>query len=288
MKRRNELEYTLRILQLSLGYMDMSKVAILPVLFILSVGVPTNAAPGNSSFAGSLLEVPQSRIYGGQNAAEGQFPYHVLVLRHADGYIAICGGAIISRNYVASTASCIQVDSNTSYSIRAGTVKFNSGGVEVQVAEVKIHPEYSSFNNDIALLRLSSPLDFNDNIKPILLGSTEVPEGSSVTITGWGVVSSGGLADVLQYNTEQALSHDNCVKRIGKLADSMRCFAKSTGNGICDGDFGSPAAYNGVLVGLATFTINDCGNDIPNGFANVVFARDWIRANSDVDCTCFA
>lgn len=165
-------------------------------------------------------------------------------------------------------------------------MKFNSGGVVIQVAEVKIHPQYSSFDYDIALLRLSSPLDFGDKIKPVLLASIELPEGTPTIITGWGGVSGGGLADQLQYNTAYTLNHDTCVQRINKIADSMRCLGKSAGNGICGGDSGGPAVANGVLIGIASFFVNSCDSDLPNAFTNVVYTRDWIRANSDADCTC--
>ncbi|XP_039959136.1 chymotrypsin-2-like [Bactrocera tryoni] len=258
----------------------------LPILLItFAVVTACSAIDVNES---TILGRPQSRIHGGKNAAEGQFPYHVLVTRKGDGYITACGGAIISRNYVLTAAYCANGYSPSDYSIRAGTVKFNSGGVEIQVAEVKIHPQYSAYNYDIALLRLSSPLSFNDKIKPVLLASRDLPEGTPAIITGWGGVSSGGLADQLQYNTEYTLNHDTCIERLNTIQDSMRCLAKSAGNGICDSDTGGPAVANGVLIGISSFYVNACNSSLPNGFTDVVYSRDWIRANSDADCSCSA
>ncbi|XP_019846289.2 chymotrypsin-2-like isoform X3 [Bactrocera dorsalis] len=258
----------------------------LPILLIISVVVTASSAiyANESTILGRL----QSRIYGGQNAAEGQFPYQVLVTRAGDGYIVVCGGAIISRNYVLTAAHCVNGYSPSDYSIRAGTVKYNSGGVVIKVAEVKIHPQYSAYNYDIALLRLSSPLSFNDKIKPVLLGSTDLPEGIPTIITGWGGVSSGGLANQLQYNTEYTLNRDSCIKRLNTIADSMRCLGKSAGNGVCGGDSGGPAVANGVLIGITAFIVNGCDSSLPNGFTDVVYSRDWIRANSDTDCSCSA
>ena len=52
-----------------------------------------------------------------------------------------------------------------------------SGAAEVMVAEeVIIHPDFTrgengAFLNDIALLRLGTALEFNDNIRPICLPS---------------------------------------------------------------------------------------------------------------------
>ncbi|XP_049311763.1 chymotrypsin-2-like [Bactrocera dorsalis] len=258
----------------------------LPILLItIAVITACSAIYANESI---ILGRPQSRIYGGQNATEGQFPYQVLVTRKGDGTMTVCGGAIISRNYVLTAAKCANGYSPSEYSIRAGTVKLNSGGVEIQVAEVKIHPQYGDSNYDIALLRLSSPFSFNDKIKPVLLGSTDLPEGTPAIITGWGGASSDRVADQLQYNTEYTLSHNSCVERLNTLADSMRCLAKSAGNGICNGDFGGPAVANGVLIGITSFIVNGCDSSLPNGFTDVVYSRDWIRANSDADCSCSA
>ncbi|XP_011205096.2 chymotrypsin-2-like isoform X6 [Bactrocera dorsalis] len=258
----------------------------LPILLIIFAVVTIfSAIDANES---TILDRPQIRIYGGQNAAEGQFPYQVLVTRADDGYITVCGGAIISRNYVLTAAHCVNGYSPWDYSIRAGTVEFNSGGVEIQVADVKIHPQYSDSNYDIALLRLSSPLSFNDKIKPVSLACTDFPDGTPVIITGWGGVSSGGLADQLQYNTVYTLNHDSCVERLNTLDDSMRCLDKSAGNGICGGDSGGPAVANGVLIGISSFGVNGCDSSLPNGFTDVVYTRDWICANSDADCSCSA
>lgn len=156
------------------------------------------------------------------------------------------------------------------------------------MAEVKIHPQYSAYNYNIALLRLSSPLSYDDKIKPVLLGSTQLPEGTPTIITGWGGVSSGGVVDQLQYNTVYTLNHDTCVKRLKQIPDSMGCLGKSAGNGICNGDPGGPAVANGILIGVTSFYVNSCDSSLPNGFTDVVYTRDWIRANSDADCTCSA
>ena len=48
--------------------------------------------------------VRQSRLVGGQNAFPAQFPFQVSVRKYGSH---ICGGAIISANYVVTAAHCV-------------------------------------------------------------------------------------------------------------------------------------------------------------------------------------
>ena len=64
------------------------------------------------------------------------------------------------------------------------------------VAKIIPHTGYNhpiANDNDIALLQLSQPLDFNDNVSPICLATSEAddaPVGTMCTVTGWGTTSS--------------------------------------------------------------------------------------------------
>lgn len=64
------------------------------------------------------------------------------------------------------------------------------------VSQVINHPSYNSqtHDNDIALLQLSSTVEFTDYIKPVCLaasGST-FDAGTTCWVTGWGDIRSGG------------------------------------------------------------------------------------------------
>lgn len=52
------------------------------------------------------------------------------------------------------------------------------------------HPYYNSqnFNNDITLLRLSSPVQMTSRVSPVCLASssTNIPSGTKCVTTGWG------------------------------------------------------------------------------------------------------
>lgn len=65
-----------------------------------------------------------------------------------------------------------------------------------------VHPKYNFFTYeyDLALVKLETPLDFAAHIAPICLPATnDLLIGENATVTGWGRLSEGGtLPSVLQ------------------------------------------------------------------------------------------
>lgn len=72
----------------------------------------------------------------------------------------------------------------------------NPDEVSLTLAKIILHPNYDSgtLNNDIALLRLSSPVQFTDYIRPVCLagGSSVFNSGTDSWVTGFGTVDEGG------------------------------------------------------------------------------------------------
>ena len=67
------------------------------------------------------------------------------------------------------------------------------------VVQSIIHPSYDFItkDNDIALLRLSAPVNFTDYIYPVCLASANSTfhNGTSSWVAGWGVKDDGKLTD---------------------------------------------------------------------------------------------
>uniref|UniRef100_A0A0A1XPW6 Serine protease SP24D n=1 Tax=Zeugodacus cucurbitae TaxID=28588 RepID=A0A0A1XPW6_ZEUCU len=229
------------------------------------------------------------RIVGGEDAAEGAFPYQIS-LRFQDSHV--CGGSIISTNFVLTAAHCVgdeDEDGNyfvypaSYFSIRAGATNRLYGGVVTKVSNIVVNENYGDFLHDLALLTLETPLIFSNNIQPIPLASAEVPTGDRVIISGWGNTATNSFApNKLQWNTVQALSKLSCFTKIGMASDALLCLGHPENNGACFGDSGGPAAYQGELVGVASFVVNGCGSDSPDGYAKVFNHLDWIKEHSDL------
>ncbi|XP_004520155.1 trypsin alpha-like [Ceratitis capitata] len=220
----------------------------------------------------------QPRVLGGQTAVQTQFPYQVQVIAEGSSYEKRCGGSIITQNHILTAAHC--VDGDEAVSIRAGTTIFKVGGVVKMVSNVTMHPEYSAYHNDIAILELESALEFNPFIKSIPLATSSIPKGATVTVSGWGLMLHNRHAFLLQYDTEYTISHGECVKRLHYLADSMCCFVNPASHGVCSGDSGGPAVLNGKLVGVASYVVGFCGSKYPDVFTDVFVAREWILENT--------
>ncbi|KAJ8874105.1 hypothetical protein PR048_024946 [Dryococelus australis] len=91
--------------------------------------------------------------------------------------------------------------------IRVGEYDFSSVQeplpfVERSVSRKVVHPKYNFFTYeyDLALVRLESPLQFQQHIAPVCLpASDDLLIGENATVTGWGRLSEGGtLPSVLQ------------------------------------------------------------------------------------------
>lgn len=129
-----------------------------------------------------------------------EFPHMAAVgFNLADGTISwSCGGTLISDSFVLSTAVC-SIDSEQEW-VRLGelNLKRSDDGatpLDRRVIERIIHPERksSALYHDIALLRLESPVPFNDRIRPACIHTAPSTDLTEAIATGWGAVDWGKL-----------------------------------------------------------------------------------------------
>jgi secreted trypsin-like serine protease len=98
-------------------------------------------------------------------------------------------------------AHCIYTRNLTRFSVLAGTPNLldNWTGQRRDLAECRIHPEFNggitTKSSDLAVCRLSSPLEFNGRVNKIEIESKSIGGGVNCTLTGW-----GGLSIYRTYN----------------------------------------------------------------------------------------
>merc|ERR1719209_2554567 len=117
---------------------------------------------------GSGEEEGGGRIVGGEDADVQEYPWQVGV--EIDGRFPWCGGSLISETEILTAAHCTHGKSPSSIKVIVGENDISDAEqMKVEVAEVLIHPNYSTstYNNDFSILRLASPLSFSSSINPV-------------------------------------------------------------------------------------------------------------------------
>ncbi|XP_071819791.1 transmembrane protease serine 9-like [Apostichopus japonicus] len=131
-----------------------------------------------------------SRIVGGISAQPGAWPWQVSI-RYDLGW-HLCGGTLLNKRWVLSAAHCFVYSQDAAdYNIILGNHRLDTFDFTQEsfgLSDIIVHPFYdsSSYNNDIALLRLSADVHSNDYIQPVCLPSQDWAAGTTVWITGWG------------------------------------------------------------------------------------------------------
>ncbi|WEW56840.1 trypsin-like serine protease [Emydomyces testavorans] len=237
--------------------------------------------PGHSPSPGAL------QIVGGTEAKPGQFPSILaLTINNAKA----CGAVLLNTKTALTAAHCVERLKSERVEVRAGTNIWNSGGTQVHVSKVIMHPDYekgAESNNDIAVLHLAAPIEKSSLISYANLpaqGSDPAP-GTNGTAAGWGDTESGGSSpDNLLYVTVSVTERSKCkalhTEVKGVITDSMVC-AGTVGKDACQGDSGGPFydAATGALVGLVSWG-NGCGTKYGGVYTRVGAFVDWIKTNS--------
>lgn len=98
--------------------------------------------------------------------------------------------------------------------------------VERAVARKIVHPKYNFFTYeyDLAMVRLETPVQYAPHIVPICLpGSDDLLIGENATVTGWGRLSEGGtLPSVLQEVSAVRLSRLEGKRYGGRTPECVR------------------------------------------------------------------
>uniref|UniRef100_A0AAZ1Y132 Peptidase S1 domain-containing protein n=1 Tax=Oreochromis aureus TaxID=47969 RepID=A0AAZ1Y132_OREAU len=262
--------------------------------------------------------VKNSRIFGGQDATPGSWPWHAIVVNYGPyGYIQ-CGGSLITNQWVLTAARCLP---SSSYNTVVHLGRYNQSGsnpneLTQKVENIVCHPAFSYnwlYDNNICLLKLSAPVIFTDYIQPICLasGNSTFYNGTSSWVIGFGYDDNQQFSNILQEVNVPILGNNECRCYFGdynywlsKITENVTCTRPKVGwKGPCKGDQGEPLMVKkgsiwvqsgitsyGYCGGLLVYTrvsqyqkwISDTVTGTPPGF--VTFTSPG--ADSDSNFTC--
>ncbi|XP_035695563.1 trypsin-2-like [Branchiostoma floridae] len=212
----------------------------------------------------TIARIPApSRIVGGNTAQQGSWPWQALVIGWGStpgtGTYYLCGGTLVDSEWVVTAAHCI-VDQTRTIEVTLGEhYRYSTDGREVSrfASQTFTHPNYNSdHQSDIGLIKLASPVTFNDYIMPACLPSSSdvLPARTMVSVSGWGITSTGGFtASYLQQMDVPIVSDANCQEIWGSVVDISvdicAGYVRQGGIDSCSGDSGGPLVSRSPTTG---------------------------------------
>ncbi|EAL39889.3 AGAP005689-PA [Anopheles gambiae str. PEST] len=246
-------------------------------------------------------KLPSHRITNGQEATPGQFPFQIALISEFASGNGLCGGSVLTRNFILTAAHCVVSGASTLASGGVAIMGAHNRNIQESTQQrirfatsgIRRHPSYSSstLRNDIATVRLNSPMTFTTRIQPIRLpGRSDTRQfgGFTGTVSGFGRTSdaSSATSAVVRFTTNPVMTNTDCIARWGSTVVNQHvCLSGAGGRSSCNGDSGGPLTVQSggtMQIGVVSFgSVNGCAIGMPSVYARVTFFLDWIVANSD-------
>ncbi|XP_055519310.1 LOW QUALITY PROTEIN: transmembrane protease serine 6 [Leucoraja erinacea] len=236
------------------------------------------------------LQISKSRIVGGTNSTEGEWPWQVSLQAYSRH---ICGGILINERWVLSAAHCFPSSKAPpeQWTIKLGKFKLNTVGkneLSFKALRIIVHPYYDQETSDydVALLELDQRVPVMPTSFPICLPATShvFEAGLLCWVTGWGTTEEeGSLSDVLQKVDVRLVDQSTCDEAYTDISSRMLCAGYAEGEkDSCQGDSGGPLVCEETsgrwfLAGIVSFGYG-CGRpDYYGVYTRVTRVVRWIH-----------
>ncbi|KAG8247486.1 hypothetical protein J6590_059921 [Homalodisca vitripennis] len=276
--------------------------ALMPLLCFVLLTVNSVVYAEETNFAnvdcGVSRALRHGRIVGGQDAAQGEFPWLVSLTRSGGHF---CGGTIVNSRWVLTAAHCLCRDELGISSLRVTLGEHDlrqRGEHDLPVSRVILHPRFrcGQYGDDIALVELGSEVPWSVGVLPACFPLPGVALGhqADVMVAGWGWTeessSKGIRSNVLQKVNLSVVENAQCrdwYRSQGKkleIRDTQMCAGlEQGGKDACWADSGGPLmsgdARGVTVVGVVSTGIGCARPRLPGLYTRVSEFLPWISAS---------
>ncbi|XP_023327401.1 salivary plasminogen activator alpha 1 [Eurytemora carolleeae] len=235
----------------------------------------------------------EKKIVGGKPADPNEWPWLAALITPEGSF---CGATLISDSYLVTAAHCVVHYTKEEMKVKVGEYDFNiDGETSDKIYDIKrlvVHERYdpNTYNNDIALIKLSVPAIFNKSVWPICLPEEDkVYENYRAYVVGWGTIYFGGpVSPTLQEVNIRVWEDEVCRRNYRvmerNITENMIC-AGDADKDACQGDSGGPlnclnlATGRWELCGIVSWGLKCAEPDYPGVYTRTTNYLDWIRDN---------
>ncbi|CAH3156483.1 unnamed protein product, partial [Porites evermanni] len=258
------------------------------------------------------------RIAGGKRSKRGRWPWQIgLYGNSKGGIIFLCGGALISRQWVLTAAHCfygkgVFYGNASWYLVKVGDHNRRRNEISQQQVipeKIFIHQQYKHFSSvdaDLALVKLRTQVKLTAFVRTVCLpekqeGDLAIP-GTNGFVAGWGVTRAlrhgefakpNDTSNVLRHAVFKVQDNNICLKKSSITYNSTLAFcAGDGGRGVrdsCKGDSGGAFVrkvrrrpnLHWVAVGIVSWGEGCAQKDKYGYYTRLYPFIDWIKKTMD-------
>ncbi|GAB1292993.1 Coagulation factor X [Apodemus speciosus] len=189
------------------------------------------------------------RIVGGRECKDGECPWQALLINEDNN--GFCGGTILNEFYILTAAHCL-------HQARLFKVRVGDRNTEVEEGNEMVHEvdvvikhnkfEKDTYDFDIAVLRLKTPITFRMNVAPACLPQKDWAEATLMTqktgiVSGFGRThEKGRQSNILKMLEVPYVDRNTCrLSTSFSITQNMFCAGyEAKLEDACQGDSGGP------------------------------------------------